>query len=92
MTLATLMAAVADPAAEAARHEARLEGWVWWVTLVACLLVVLLVLATLRRHFVRPMPHAPTDTSDAWAEAGRRLAAPPPEDESDTDVGGKASP
>jgi len=92
MTLATLMAAVADPAAEAVRHEARLEGWLWWVMLVACLLVLLLVLATLRRRFVRPMPHTPSDASDAWAEAGRRLTIPPPEDRGDTDQGGKASP
>jgi len=47
--------------------------------------VLLLVLATLRRRFVRPMPHKPSDMSDAWAEAGRRLAAPPPADEGDSD-------
>jgi hypothetical protein len=86
MMLATLMAAdAADPAVDAARHEARAEGWLLLGTLVICLLVLLLVLATLRRRFVRPMPHKPSDTSDAWAEAGRRLAGPPPADESDSD-------
>ena len=88
MTIATPLAAAAAGAADAAAHEARLEGWLWWVTLVVCLVVVLLVLATLRRRFVRPMSHTPSDTSDAWAEAGRRLAAPPPDDKSDTDFGG----
>jgi len=79
MTLATLIAA-ADPI-----REARLEGWLWLATLVVFLLVLLLVLVTLRRRFVRPMPHKPSDTSDAWAEAGRRLAAPPPEDANDSE-------
>ena len=71
MTLAMLAAADA---------EARLEGWAWWAVLVvACLLVVLLALITLRRFLIRPMAHKPSDTSDAWAEAGRRLrVAPPP--------------
>ena len=91
MTLATLIAAVTDPATEAGSHEARLEGWLWWVMLVACLLVLLLVLVTLRRRFVRPMPHTPSDTSDAWAEAGRRLAVPPPEDRSGKGPGGEGS-
>ena len=79
MTLATLIAA-ADPI-----REARLEGWLWWAILVASLLVLLLVLLTFRRRFVKPMLHKPSDTSDAWAEAGRRLAAPPPEDASDSE-------
>lgn len=70
MTLA-IMAAAADA-------EARLEGWVWWAVLVACLLVMLLALITLRRFLIRPMAHKPSDTSDAWAEAGRRLRVPPP--------------
>jgi hypothetical protein len=83
MTLTTLIAAAADPS-----HEARLEGWLWLATLVICLLVLLLVLLTLRRRLVRPMPHTPSDTSDAWAEAGRRLAAPPPEG-TDGSEGGK---
>jgi len=40
---------------------------------------VLLALVTLRRFLIRPMAHKPSDTSDAWAEAGRRLrVAPPP--------------
>ena len=80
MTLTTMIAAAADPS-----HEARLEGWLWLATLVICMLVLLLVLLTLRRRLVRPMPHTPSDTSDAWAEAGRRLAAPPPEDASDSE-------
>jgi hypothetical protein len=84
MMLTTLIAAAADPS-----HEARLEGWLWLATLVICLLVLLLVLLTLRRRLVRPMPHTPSDTSDAWAEAGRRLAAPPPED-TDGSKGGKS--
>jgi cytochrome b561 len=86
MALATLIVA-----ADASR-EARLEGWLWWVTLVIGLLVLLLVLATLRRRLLRPMPHKPSDTSDAWAEAGRRLAAPPAEDGGATDPDDKASP
>ena len=84
MTLTTLIAAAADPS-----HEARLEGWLWLATLVICMLVLLLVLLTLRRRLVRPMPHTPSDTSDAWAEAGRRLAAPPPEG-TDGSEGGKS--
>ncbi|MBM4018213.1 MAG: hypothetical protein FJ288_07770 [Planctomycetes bacterium] len=66
--------------AAGADAQARVEGWTWWLALVACLVVVLLALAVLRRLFLKPMPHKPTDTSDAWAEAGRRLAVPPPDD------------
>jgi hypothetical protein len=84
MTLATLIAA-AD-----ASHDARLEGWLWLVTLVICLLIMLLLLITVRRRLVRPMPHNPSDTSDAWAEAGRRLVVPPPEGKDDSED--KASP
>jgi hypothetical protein len=64
--------AATDPAA-------RLEGWLWWIALVVGIAVVLLVLAAIRRFLVRPMSHKPSDTSDAWAEAGRRLPPPPPE-------------
>jgi hypothetical protein len=84
MTLTTLIAAAADPS-----HDAHLEGWLWLATLVICMLVLLLVLLTIRRRLVRPMPHTPSDTSDAWAEAGRRLAAPPP-DGTDGSEGGKS--
>ena len=87
MTLATLIIAAADPS-----REARLEGWLWWATLVAGLLVLLLILATLRRRFVQPMPHKPSDTSDAWAEAGRRLSVPPPEPEGKNDSEDETSP
>jgi len=52
----------------------RGEGWAWWLTLVACLVVVFLLLNVLRRRLLRPMDHKPSDTTDAWAEAGRRLS------------------
>jgi hypothetical protein len=68
MTLAAI--AAADPAV-------RAEGWFWWLVVVICLVLVLLLLGMVRRHFLRPMPHTPTDTADAWSEAGRRLRVPP---------------
>lgn len=64
----TLAAAPIDP---------RAEGWAWWLILVLILLVVFVVVAALRRRFLKPMKHEPTDTTDAWVEAGRRLKVPP---------------
>lgn len=54
--------------------SARGEGWAWWLVLVACLILVFLFLSVLRRRLVQPMDHKPSDTTDAWAEAGRRLS------------------
>jgi hypothetical protein len=65
--------------AQAQDAEARAEGWVWWTALVLGLMLVLAVVSVLRRILVQPMPHTPSDLSDAWSEAGRRLPAPPPE-------------
>ena len=50
------------------------EGWAWWMVLVACLILVFLLLGVLRRRLVQPMGHKPGDTTDAWAEAGRRFS------------------
>ena len=54
--------------------NARGEGWAWWMVLVACLILVFLLLGVLRRRLVQPMGHKPGDTTDAWAEAGRRFS------------------
>jgi len=53
---------------------ARTQGWVWWLALVAVLGLVALLLWVLRRRLLRPMSHTPSDTTDAWTEAGRRLS------------------
>ena len=57
--------------------SARGEGWAWWMVLVAGLILVFLLLSVLRRRLVQPMDHKPSDTTDAWAEAGRRLSVKP---------------
>jgi len=57
--------------------SARGEGWAWWMVLVACLILVFLLLSVLRRRLVQPMDHKPSDTTDAWTEAGRRLSVKP---------------
>jgi len=75
-----------------AMEEARSEGWMWFLAVVVCLLLVLLVLSVLRRRLLRPMSHAPSDTTDAWTEAGRRLQAPSPEDEADAEPPGQDTP
>jgi membrane protein implicated in regulation of membrane protease activity len=54
----------------------REEGWLWWLALVLGVVLVVLLLAVLRRRFVSPMPHKPSDTTDSWKEAGRRLQVP----------------
>jgi hypothetical protein len=59
--------------------EPRAEGWLWWSILVGCIVIVFLIVGVVRRRLVRPMPHTPSDTTDAWREAGRRLAVPPRE-------------
>ncbi len=72
--------------------EPRAEGWVWLLAVVGALVLVLLVLSILRRRLLRPMPHAPTDTTDAWKEAGRRFQTPAPEDEADGRPGDEDTP
>ena len=57
--------------------EPRAQGWIWWILLVIILAVVVLLLMGVRRWILRPMPHRPTDTTDAWTEAGRRFHLPP---------------
>jgi len=47
------------------------------MVLVAGLILVFLLLSVLRRRLVQPMDHKPSDTTDAWAEAGRRLSLEP---------------
>jgi hypothetical protein len=69
----------------------RSEGWLWWLGTVTGLIILLLILGVARRRLLRPMPHTPSDTSDAWAEAGRRLPVPPPE-EGKKDSGHEESP
>jgi hypothetical protein len=54
----------------------REEGWVWWLSVVFGTMLLALVLVILRRRFLLPMPHKPSDTTDAWKEAGRRVAMP----------------
>jgi hypothetical protein len=67
-----------DSAALLAAMSPRAEAWFWWLGTVLVLgLVFFLTVGVLRRRLCRPMMHAPTDTSDAWAEAGRRLRVPP---------------
>ena len=78
----TILAAVLDT-------EARLEGWFWLIVLVALLVVMLLALALLRRRLLRPMPHEPSDTTDAWVEAGRRLHPPPSDGQARTPPSGE---
>jgi hypothetical protein len=58
----------------------RVEGWILWLGLVFCLLGVVMVILIVRRRLLNPMPHTPSDTTDAWSEAGRRLPVPPPEE------------
>jgi len=65
--------------AQAPDSEARVEGWLLWIGLVLTLALVLAVVAMVRRMLIRPMPRSPSDTSDAWSEAGRRMPVPPPE-------------
>ncbi len=72
--------------------QPRAEGWVWLLAVVGVLVLVLLVLSILRRLLLRPMPHRPTDTTDAWAEAGRRLQTPAPEDGADGRPGDEGTP
>lgn len=72
--------------------EPRVEGWVWFLVVVGCLVLVLLLVGVLRRRLLRPMSHTPTDTTDAWAEAGRRLRTPGSERESGSAEGDEESP
>jgi hypothetical protein len=65
--------------AQAPDSEARAEGWLLWIGLVLTLALVLAVVTLVRRMLIRPMPRSPSDTSDAWSEAGRRMPVPPPD-------------
>ena len=60
----------------------RGEGWVWWLSLVTVLVLVGLLVGVLRRRLLRPMTHKPSDTSDAWTEAGRRVPLKPGDQDS----------
>ena len=66
-------------AAGIAQLDPHAEAWVWWLVLVIGLSVVMVLVVLARRWFVAPMKHTPSDTSDAWKEAGRRMAVPPAE-------------
>ncbi|HUX02427.1 MAG: hypothetical protein WBD63_11835 [Phycisphaerae bacterium] len=61
----------------------RGEGWVWWLSLVTVLVLVGLLVAVLRRRLLHPMTHEPSDTSDAWTEAGRRIPLKPADKDSE---------
>jgi len=63
--------------------SARGEGWAWWMVLVAGLILVFFLLSVLRRRLVQPMDHKPSDTTDAWAEAGRRLSVKPDDEDAE---------
>jgi hypothetical protein len=54
----------------------REQGWIWWAVLVLCLAVGSLLVAVVRRRLLAPMKHGPSDTTDSWREAGRRLQVP----------------
>ncbi len=57
------------------------QGQVWtlWALLVFGMVVlVFLLFGIVRRRLVRPMRHTPSDLTDAWTEAGRRMKAEAP--------------
>ena len=62
-----------------AELDTQEEDWALVGMLVLAIALFLLVLSVMRRRLLRPMDHRPSDTTDAWAEAGRRLPPPPPE-------------
>jgi membrane protein implicated in regulation of membrane protease activity len=64
-----------------AATQDRAEGWTWWLMMVLMVTLVMLLVVAVRRRLVKPMPHTPSDTTDAWSEAGRRMAVPPAEGE-----------
>ncbi len=51
----------------------RLPGWALWLLITVVLILAALAVLSVRRMLVRPMRRTPTDTTDAWAEAGRRF-------------------
>jgi len=57
--------------------QARIEAWMWLLIVVGVFIGMLLVIGIVRRRLIRPMAHTPSDTADAWTEAGRRLPVPP---------------
>jgi hypothetical protein len=65
----------------------REEGWLWWIVLVLCVVLVFLLVAVVRRRLLSPMAHTPSDTTDSWTEAGRRFRLP--EDDKGKKPGGE---
>jgi len=72
--------------------EPRAQGWIWWILLVITLAGVVLLLMGVRRWILRPMPHQPTDTTDAWTEAGRRFHLPPESQKENDDASEETPP
>lgn len=63
-------------------------AWALWITVVALAVVAGLLVAWLRRWLLRPMRHRPSSTTDAWAEAGRRLRVTDEAPDDDSSGGG----
>jgi len=61
-------------------QAARTEAWVWWMVICLGLLIALFLWVAMRWRGTLPMHHRPSDTTDAWREAGRRLQVPEDED------------
>jgi len=57
------------------------SGLIVLVVWALALVVLLLLFGVIRRLLLRPMKHTPSDTTDAWAEAGRRLKIEPEDDD-----------
>ncbi len=77
----------------AAESSARREGWLLTALIVLAMAILFVLLfGVLRRLFLKPMRHDPSDTTDAWSEAGRRLKVPAeseeePSGDAETDEG-----
>jgi|WetSurMetagenome_2_1015567.scaffolds.fasta_scaffold1892927_2 hypothetical protein len=70
--------------------DPHVEGWIWWVLIILGLFAVLLVIGILRRRLVQPMRNTPSDTTDSWKEAGRRMTAPPATEEDASEDSGQS--
>jgi hypothetical protein len=55
--------------------------WVLLSLVVGLVVIAVVLLGLLRRRLLRPMPRRPSDTTDSWTEAGRRLQVPPPDED-----------